>query len=102
MSKISDYLIDNDIELDDEHLLTERFGAELTTLKFEQAQYQYTIDRADRGEQYEWADEEKSIEGQIYWKLINPLGTFLAYVHKHNGTVHYTLHGQVKPSNERD
>ena len=102
MSKISDYLIDNDIELDDEHLLTERFGAELTTLKFEQAQYQYTIDRADKGFQYEWADEEKSIEGQIYWKLVSCEGRFLDYVHKRNGSVHYILHGQVKPSNERD
>ena len=102
MSKISDYLIDNDIELDDEHLLTERFGAELTTLKFEQAQYRYTIDRADKGFQYEWADEEKSIEGQIYWKLVSCEGRFLAYVHKRNGSVHYILHGQVNPSNERD
>tara|TARA_Y100000004_G_C8903512_1_gene407586 strand:- start:419 stop:715 length:297 start_codon:yes stop_codon:yes gene_type:complete len=96
MSKISDYLIDNDIELDDEHLLTERFGAELTTLKFEQAQYQYTIDRADKGFQYEWADEEKSVEGKVFWMLKNPEGKFICYVHKHNGTVHYTLHGQVK------
>tara|TARA_R100000152_G_C6736847_1_gene160932 strand:- start:220 stop:444 length:225 start_codon:yes stop_codon:yes gene_type:complete len=66
-------------------------------LGFIQAEYRYICERADKGFQYDQADEEKSVEGEVYWMLKNPEGMFLAYVHKTNGSVHEILHSVVSP-----
>lgn len=64
-------------------------------LGFKQAEYKYICARADKGFQYDYADEQCSVEGEVYWMLKNAEGRFLAYVHKSNGSVHEVLHGLV-------
>ena len=91
-------MIENEIAYDDRGILMVEGSYKLNKLGFKQAEYKYICARADKGFQYDYADVERSIEGKVYWKLINPEGRFLAYVHKHNGTVHETLHGLVVPN----
>ena len=97
MSKITDYMIEHGFTYNDEGKLMIEGRYELRLLVFKQAEYNYICARADRGFQYDYADESRSIEGKVYWKLINSEGRFLAYVHKHNGTVHETLYGLSAP-----
>ncbi len=58
---------------------------------FQQAQYKYICSRADRGFQYDYADEEKSHESDGYWFLKDYKNRLMATVVKKTGEVHEAL-----------
>ena len=55
---------------------------------FLQAQYKYICHRADKGFQYDYADETKSHETDRYWFLVDPFDRLIATVVKKTGKVH--------------
>ena len=55
---------------------------------FQQAQYKYICSRADKGVQYDYADEDKSTETKDYWLLMDYKNRLLATVIKNTGEVY--------------